>query len=928
MTEPTSPAARLTVKRCKSAASAVHDGTFAPKIAKSITAPPPTPSHGGFKSAAALWAGHRTADATSAAAMVTPQPQRQPPSRMASTGQPCSNGKGQAPQRHASVASPSPLPSIPQSIELTAATPALALGLDAADAVDASREWTASFADEVCGPAAARGLKPRAWCDALFWADGARLRSNLPLSSLLPHQYSLIYVWKRACERHRAPIQPECFPPGLPLPYFGDLFLEHARTPHLHALLERAAAHFGQHYPALLPGAVAALQLFAGQPLATVATSLCANVPVLQSAHGACLLLAVLHLAMPAPDQVAALFRRVLLLGPAGHDLLLELVACSHLATFHRPDLSLQRIVNLLEAQLECVLSEELRVASSEQGPPAGVKPGREATPRILAFLQRATGEQHTILRTSVMAGEKRSTNPARRRGEVMRVVAAAGSGKTATLEAYTALRPEQRFLFIAFNRSTVEAAAERFPPNVTCKTCHKLCMERKTEKLKDLTLKQLRLVGFWFSVLFSILKRRFVHPAFVDFMVIPDEEFTARHMRPVYQRRWNRLATGDERAKTKGFKPSDDQWQAWLIRAVNVAWQQSLALKELTFDGFIKAALKNSRSTKLRLHKFDCILVDEHLSHEPLVSFADDQSCPEAIARLVRRLLRVRIHGSMQRRGEICGPHWPSPADDRGQTRAFLTGTNVQALLISLMLIDSGFSGRIGLLGTSLTEATALARAFWHFLQRQSCANDACQCGHWIKTFKDRNALINYAEWSGDQRILAMNNGLENLLKRREDPRQLFAELEAMPTIACTAAAPPGIDVFVGTCFQAKGDEFDIVHQWHDVHAPSDVAESLLSGSRGSLCKAYVLLTRTRQRLHLNQDWHALWRQVGGCTDDEHRQEQPLILPQVHFFAEEITCTHCAACFRGLGMGSGWSLERPQCWSCSQAVLTRSFAA
>jgi F-box protein 18 (helicase) len=54
-------------------------------------------------------------------------------------------------------------------------------------------------------------------------------------------------------------------------------------------------------------------------------------------------------------------------------------------------------------------------------------------------------------------------------------VNAYAGTGKTTTLRAYAAARPQQRMLYLAFNKVTASEAAASFPPNVTCRTIHSL---------------------------------------------------------------------------------------------------------------------------------------------------------------------------------------------------------------------------------------------------------------------------------------------------------------------------------------------------------------------------------------------------------------------------------------------------------------------
>lgn len=59
--------------------------------------------------------------------------------------------------------------------------------------------------------------------------------------------------------------------------------------------------------------------------------------------------------------------------------------------------------------------------------------------------------------------------------GETLKVAAFAGTGKTATLVAYTEARPQTRFLYVAFNKSVQLEALDRFPRNVTAKTAHAL---------------------------------------------------------------------------------------------------------------------------------------------------------------------------------------------------------------------------------------------------------------------------------------------------------------------------------------------------------------------------------------------------------------------------------------------------------------------
>ncbi|GBG31563.1 F-box DNA helicase 1 [Hondaea fermentalgiana] len=69
--------------------------------------------------------------------------------------------------------------------------------------------------------------------------------------------------------------------------------------------------------------------------------------------------------------------------------------------------------------------------------------------------------------------------------GDVIVVRALAGTGKTTTLVNYARLRPETRFLYLAFNVSVGEEARTLFPENVKCTNLHKLSYARVGRKYK-----------------------------------------------------------------------------------------------------------------------------------------------------------------------------------------------------------------------------------------------------------------------------------------------------------------------------------------------------------------------------------------------------------------------------------------------------------
>lgn len=60
-------------------------------------------------------------------------------------------------------------------------------------------------------------------------------------------------------------------------------------------------------------------------------------------------------------------------------------------------------------------------------------------------------------------------------KGKLLRVKAFAGTGKTSTLIKYALHNPQDKILYLAFNRAIRDEAARKFPRNVVCKTAHQL---------------------------------------------------------------------------------------------------------------------------------------------------------------------------------------------------------------------------------------------------------------------------------------------------------------------------------------------------------------------------------------------------------------------------------------------------------------------
>nr|XP_028601782.1 F-box DNA helicase 1 isoform X2 [Podarcis muralis] len=98
---------------------------------------------------------------------------------------------------------------------------------------------------------------------------------------------------------------------------------------------------------------------------------------------------------------------------------------------------------------------------------------GYERGPQFSNPDTRLTCEQQNILNHAIAPRE------------VMKIIAFAGTGKTSTLIRYAEKWSKLRFLYLAFNRTIADQAAQRFPPNVTCKTVHSLAFKEVGKNYK-----------------------------------------------------------------------------------------------------------------------------------------------------------------------------------------------------------------------------------------------------------------------------------------------------------------------------------------------------------------------------------------------------------------------------------------------------------
>jgi F-box protein 18 (helicase) len=189
--------------------------------------------------------------------------------------------------------------------------------------------------------------------------------------------------------------------------------------------------------------------------------------------------------------------------------------------------------------------------------------------------------------------------------GEILKVTALAGTGKTTTLVAYTRERPHLRFLYVAFNKSVQLEAAAKFPKNVTCKTSHALAFPRFGSKYKD------RLIsGFKVNTVQDALglshpeAARFTIDTLNNYLVSADPKVAPHHI-PLIARQYGR--------KRSKEKPDFVMLANDLGRLMCHGENPEIGMPH---DGYLKL-YQLSRPTL----NYDCILMDESQDLNPVTA-------------------------------------------------------------------------------------------------------------------------------------------------------------------------------------------------------------------------------------------------------------------------------------------------------------------
>jgi F-box protein 18 (helicase) len=446
-------------------------------------------------------------------------------------------------------------------------------------------------------------------------------------------------------------------------------------------------------------------------------------------------------------------------------------------------------------------------------------------------------------------------------------VNAYAGTGKTTTLRAYAAARPQQRMLYLAFNKVTASEAAASFPPNVTCRTVHSLAYtavgHRYRHKLGPLRASDImRLYQGVTAAMAELLVQ-----TLDSYMVSADDSIAIEHV-PA------ELALSDRQQFAAAARRL---WTDMLDEARSTA---------MPHDGYLKV-YQLTRPVLWRRH--DVILLDEAQDTNPVTAdIVLRQRCgkvlvgdrhqsiygfrgsinamammPRADAHYLTRSMRfgepvaraatLLLQTMKDETHEITGLGRMSATPgqvDRARPYAIISRSNASVFAQAVKAIGQSKVHFVGGVQNYLLGKLTDVHHIWS--GRPDLVQDA-----FYHDFNDIESLALHGRETGDKEILSLVSVV----------REYRAALPGLiATVTAAACERPGdADILLMTAHRSKGLEFDQVLLDDDFH---DLVDKEGKPNRGALDAQafeqeinllYVGMTRARRALELNRQCRAV---------------------------------------------------------------------
>jgi len=477
----------------------------------------------------------------------------------------------------------------------------------------------------------------------------------------------------------------------------------------------------------------------------------------------------------------------------------------------------------------------------------------------------KPTEEQHAILDAT---------------GRVLLINARAGTGKTTTLQMIASAHPEEKILYLVFNRKAREEAQGRFPGNVVVRTVHSLAFSRSAGEVDNFSVADMlpafqghpnpqQLAAVSHDLIEFFMNSPF--PKVEQAMAVFQEEY---------------LACLSEEIRDLVEDARDRIVQA--SREILGQWYRQE--RPHPHDFYLKLFHREGRFDKA-LDRFDRVLVDEGQdlspimldalsrcqrrivivgdTHQQIYSFryaidvmkrfpSDDQQdltlsfrFGKEIADLASVFIReakgekgFRIKGNPEKRSRVAFYDKP-PRPKAGERCAILSRTNLALFEHALGLRATGtpfsLQGNIaGILGRILD-------VYWLSEGTHDKIRDPL-----IRSFKDLEDLEGYATDLDDFQLSNMVEVVREYARVLPD-----AVFDIMKISKTTADKPNGPGIILSTVHGAKGQEYDRVYIDADIAASLSRPEALVTPTFGDEANiAYVGFSRAIRHLHLPPDF------------------------------------------------------------------------
>lgn len=198
------------------------------------------------------------------------------------------------------------------------------------------------------------------------------------------------------------------------------------------------------------------------------------------------------------------------------------------------------------------------------------------------------TDEQKDIVKLDVLPGQ------------LLKISALAGTGKTTTLRQFVAAHPDKKFLYLCYNTSVSAAAKDTFPSNAKCQTTHSLAFGKTGFPYKNKlgNLKPYLLTDHLGIEHYGVGK--YLIDVLVKFLASADDEISEKH-----------LILNQEKSEEEYVLEKDPKKIQFLLKKANQLWEKMQDVENKKIPMLHDGYLKLFQLSKPQLN-YDYVLLDE----------------------------------------------------------------------------------------------------------------------------------------------------------------------------------------------------------------------------------------------------------------------------------------------------------------------------